>query len=1139
MGFSLIANHCDHTNGNTLNVIFPSVPGGSQIYKWNCQAQVWEPTATYNNGAWAPNLTLDPGEGAWFVNPGPAFVATISGIAHTPVPLNIPDNACCLVSRQEPLSGGVSAIVAPQDFDEVYQWTGGGFLHDTYVGGIWDGDSQGNEPIVGIGEAVWYCRGGASPPPPCNPARIVEQPSSFSVCCTNATNCATFSVSATGTAPLNYQWYANGNVITGATASSYSVCPVTAADNGTQYTVRITNDCGSVTSQVATLTVVFDTTPPTISCPADLTVQCDAYVPAPDPVVVSVTDNCRLLNVTHVSDVASGTCPKIIVRTYQATDRCGNVATCTQTITVHDTIPPALGCPNLVPNPSFEKTTSCPDSGDGVPLAAPWFKATAGSSDFFHVCASNPWAGVPTNGPGDQMPHSGEGYVGAVVVGGEYREYVESPLMGALVAGRTYEVSFYVSLADDHGYAVDNLGAYLSVGPVLNTNTAGALLLIPQVQNPAGNFLTSHTNWMLVQGTFTASGGEDHITIGNFYNESNTPVVVVPSGVYATSYYYFDDVAVREVCSLTNKIVQCGSAWAFEPPTVGFDACSGTNVALSVLSTVTNGVCPQIITRTWQVMDGCSNTATWSQSITLVDTTAPVMSCPTNIIVAAPAGQGGAVVNFTVTATDNCEGPVPVTCSAPAGFFAVGTTLVICNAMDQCSNAATCSFTVTVTQSERVGLCSFTQGFYGNAKGKFNGTPSLTVISNLLAQGPLVVGKTNSRSLTIQPGNAALLQSRLPAGGSPVTLPNNGNQFLLTALLPLNGNGRFVNVLLGQTITLSLNTRLAPPLLNVGLAPSFCTQGVLPGLDGLRGTPDDVLINGDVLMFSIPNPVLSALTNGVVGITNVTVKGLLELANRALAAQPTGGASLPDINAAVDAINRGFDECRVLVDCATGTVIADSFNDSFTNSPSLGGGGGPGRPEGDDPADPHPTIIRVRVPNVEATKEPGEPDHAGNAGGKSVWWRWLAPRSGPVLLQTAGTSFDSLLAVYTGTGLSNLVLVASNDDPPEGGAAAELNFQAQAGTEYRIAVDGYDGASGTIELSLVTERPHLCLPVARAGDEVELCIDGQPGRIYTVEASSDLANWRPLASIQYTGGTLRFNDPTNSAQRFYRVILEF
>src|SRR5437016_14261974 len=87
-------------------------------------------------------------------------------------------------------------------------------------------------------------------------------------------------------------------------------------------------------------------------------------------------------------------------------------------------------------------------------------------------------------------------------------------------------------------------------------------------------------------------------------------------------------------------------------------------------------------------------------------------------------------------------------------------------------------------------------------------------------------------------------------------------------------------------------------------------------------------------MFSVPASVLSALAN--LGLAP-TVEGLLELANRALAVLPTGGASLSDINGAVDAINRGFDECRAPSICST--VVLDSFNDSFTNRPTLGSGG--------------------------------------------------------------------------------------------------------------------------------------------------------------------------------------------------------
>ena len=49
------------------------------------------------------------------------------------------------------------------------------------------------------------------------------------------------------------------------------------------------------------------------------------------------------------------------------------------------------------------------------------------------------------------------------------------------------------------------------------------------------------------------------------------------------------------------------------------------------------------------------------------------------------------------------------------------------------------------------------------------------------------------------------------------------------------------------------------------------------------------------------------------------------------------------------------------------------------------------------------------------------------------------------------------------------------------------------------------------------------------------------GRFYTVEASSDLTNWTPVASLRNTDGFLRFTDPgaTGATKRFYRAIIEF
>ena len=81
---------------------------------------------------------------------------------------------------------------------------------------------------------------------------ITTQPASQSV---TAGQMASFSVAATGTAPLNYQWRRNGAAVNGASSSTYSTPATSSSDNGGQFTVVVSNSAGSVTSSTAILTV--------------------------------------------------------------------------------------------------------------------------------------------------------------------------------------------------------------------------------------------------------------------------------------------------------------------------------------------------------------------------------------------------------------------------------------------------------------------------------------------------------------------------------------------------------------------------------------------------------------------------------------------------------------------------------------------------------------------------------------------------------------------------------------------------------------------------------------------------------------------------------------------------------------------
>lgn len=106
----------------------------------------------------------------------------------------------------------------------------------------------------------------------------------------------------------------------------------------------------------------------------------------------------------------------------------------------------------------------------------------------------------------------------------------------------------------------------------------------------------------------------------------------------------------------------------------------------------------------------------------------------------------------------------------------------------------------------------------------------------------------------------------------------------------------------------------------------------------------------------------------------------------------------------------------------------------------------------------------VTASSTGATRQPGEPSHAGVGGGRSVWWTWTAPAQGTASIDTAGSGFDTLLAVYRGSTLDSLEAVAANDNA-HGTQSSRVGFDVQPGEVFLIAVDGAAGAAGEIRLA--------------------------------------------------------------------------
>jgi large repetitive protein len=179
--------------------------------------------------------------------------------------------------------------------------------------------------------------------------------------------------------------------------------------------------------------------------------------------------------------------------------------------------------------------------------------------------------------------------------------------------------------------------------------------------------------------------------------------------------------------------------------------------------------------------------------------------------------------------------------------------------------------------------------------------------------------------------------------------------------------------------------------------------------------------------------------------------------------------------------------------------------------------------------------------NVSMTKEAGEPNHAGNPGGKSIWFRWTAPSSGPVRITTAGSAFNTLLGVYTGPTVSSLTVIAS--DANSGGTSnrSTVNFNAVAGTTYQIAVDGVNGASSRVNLSLTLGtglRAQLRSVTQLIDGRAQFLVAGAANRTYTVEATEDFVTWSDIGSVITDGaGNGSFIDTAavGFTNRYYRL----
>ena len=206
---------------------------------------------------------------------------------------------------------------------------------------------------------------------------------------------------------------------------------------------------------------------------------------------------------------------------------------------------------NLVPNPSFEDTVSCPDFPGQIWRAQGWYIAE-NTPDYYNVCsnANFPTEGVPNNEFGYRNPATGVAYAGILVYNSIdfYHEKVGIELINSLSVGTRYYVTFKLGSSSVHSPTISN-GGTDKTGILFSTNKFDLNNTPPtnnfcQVKSDA--IITDTLGWKTIKGSFIADSAYRFITIGNFYADTATSTLLYwhASGNFLRAYYYLDDICV-------------------------------------------------------------------------------------------------------------------------------------------------------------------------------------------------------------------------------------------------------------------------------------------------------------------------------------------------------------------------------------------------------------------------------------------------------------------------------------------------------------------------------------------------------------------------------------------------------------------
>jgi len=211
---------------------------------------------------------------------------------------------------------------------------------------------------------------------------------------------------------------------------------------------------------------------------------------------------------------------------------------------------------NLVPNPSFEDTISCPDGLNEVNRATGW-SSFGNTPDYLNACSQV--MNVPYTSGGYQNAFDGNAFCGVYTYYSgatgalDYREYIGAQLTSSLNIGQKYFITFELNKPNDLECATNNFGALFSTVQYTETNPV-PINTTPKIIET--QIITDTLNWVTISGSFIADSNYNFVILGNFYSDSNTSKILYNGQMDCIAYYFIDMVCVSRDSLICNTLVQ-------------------------------------------------------------------------------------------------------------------------------------------------------------------------------------------------------------------------------------------------------------------------------------------------------------------------------------------------------------------------------------------------------------------------------------------------------------------------------------------------------------------------------------------------------------------------------------------------------